>query len=174
MENDQSVEAVSPSGQKFSVIDVCEKINRDGFVHMENFLNYDQSNLIKIILSTPHQLNSNQLSFVYNNDSDFFSNAIGFSRAVFDVILSDAIQQICKCYLGPVFRLKCHRVYRTRPGFIDHPWHTDNKAFGDKTDDQGLAFIIYLQDTDDGATELVKGSHKFSKSFGHRLTEDKA
>jgi hypothetical protein len=84
---------------------------------------------------------------------------------VFQVITSNAVQQICRRYLGPVFRLKCHRVYRTRRGFIEHPWHTDNKAFGEKTDDQGLAFIVYLQNTDDGATELVRGSHKFSKAF---------
>jgi len=172
MENNQNITAVSPSGQNFSIMDVCEEIKHAGFVPLRNFINCDQSNIIKSILDTPHRLNSNQLSFVYNNDSEFFSNAIGFSRTVFNVITSNAVQQICKCYLGPVYRLKCHRVYRTLPGFIDHPWHTDNKAFGVKTDDLGLAFIIYLQDTEDGATEVVKGSHKYSKKFRHSVFTD--
>ena len=44
-------------------------------------------------------------------------------------------------------------------------WHTDNKIEDDKVGTKGLAFIVYLIDTGNGATQLAAGSHKVSHQY---------
>ena len=72
--------------------------------------------------------------------------------------------KISKKYLGENIRLKCHRAYSTKKNYY-FPWHTDNKFDDIKNNRKGIVFIIYLVDTDNGATEFILGSHKESSKF---------
>jgi hypothetical protein len=144
--------------------EITSKLDADGFVVIPRFLDAEQIASLRQVLVDTHRLNSNELSPVYKDDAVFFSNAVAYSKTAFDVITSSAVRRIAQAYLGPSFRLKCHRVYSTWR-YYKFPWHTDNKVEADKTPVKGLAFIIYLIDTDNGATQFARGSHKVSHQY---------
>ena len=154
----------SPTISGIPVNEIVDKLDADGFVVIPNFLPPAQVSLLKEALNNTHRLNSNELSPVYRFDAVFFSNVAAYSKTAFDVLTSPTVRLIAESYLGTNIRLKCHRVYSTRRDF-KFPWHTDNKIEGDKVQGKGLAFIIYLVDTDNGATQLIPGSHKVSHQY---------
>jgi phytanoyl-CoA dioxygenase PhyH len=148
-----------------SLAEITSKLDADGFVVIPRFLSSEQIASLKQVLVDTHRLNSNELSPVYQQDAVFFSNALAYSKTAFDVVTSPAVRRIAEAYLGENLRLKCHRVYSTWR-YYKFPWHADNKIEANKTPVKGLAFIIYLIDTDNGATQYARGSHQVS----HRYT----
>jgi Phytanoyl-CoA dioxygenase (PhyH) len=147
-----------------SLDEIVKKLDSDGFVLIPRFLSPEQIASLKEVLSNTHRINSNELSPVYVHDAVFFSNAAAYSKTTFDILTSPAVRQLAEAYLGKNIRLKCHRVYSTWR-YYKFPWHTDNKVDANKTPVKGLAFIIYLIDTDNGATQFAPGSHKVSHQY---------
>ncbi|GEM_PF-5029624 len=147
-----------------SLDEIVHSLQSKGYVIIPNFLGPEQVSSLKEILHDPHKLNSNELSSVYRHDSVFFSNAAAYSKTAFDILTSPNVRLIAQSYLGNNIRLKCHRIYSTWRDY-KFPWHTDNKIDGDKIPAKGLAFIIYLIDTANGATQLASGSHKVSHEY---------
>jgi hypothetical protein len=143
---------------------IVDELDTNGYVVIPNFISPQQVLALREVLNNTHQLNSTELSSVYWFDAVFFPNAAGFSKTAFDILISPAVRLIAKSYLGNDIRLKCHRVYSTWR-YFKFPWHTDNKVEGDKVPVRGLAFIIYLVDTDNGATQFAVGSHKVSDQY---------
>ena len=57
-------------------------------------------------------------------------------------------------------------------------WHTDNKSETHKTNTNGLIFIVYLSDVQDGEFQYIEGSHNWSgdddhSNYSNDLIEDK-
>lgn len=140
------------------------ELDKNGVVIINNFVSKEVCAKIKSLLNGNQLKNSNELTFVHLDDAKFFSNAIAESKSAFDLVTSENTFKISKKYLGDNIRLKCHRAYATKKNYY-FPWHTDNKFDDIKNNRKGIVFIIYLVDTNIGATEFVLGSHKESSKF---------
>jgi hypothetical protein len=144
--------------------EIVAKLEKDGFVIIPRFLNPEQIESLKQVLNGTHRLNSNELSPVYQDDALFFSNALAYSKTAFDIVTGPTVRRLAEAYLGTSLRIKCHRVYSTYR-YYKFPWHTDNKVDTSKIPVKGLAFITYLIDTDNGATQFAPGTHKLTHEF---------
>lgn len=140
------------------------ELEKNGVVIVNNFLSNENCLNLKNLLDGSQLKNSNELTFVHLDDARFFSNAVAESKTAYDLVTSENTFKISKKYLGENIRLKCHRAYSTKKNYF-FPWHTDNKFDEMKNNRKGIVFIIYLVDTDNGATEFVLGSHKESSKF---------
>ena len=141
-----------------------DELEKNGVVIVNNFLTNESCTKLKNLLDGPQLKNSNELTFVHLDDARFFSNAVAESKTAYDLVTSENTFKISKQYLGENIRLKCHRAYSTKKNYF-FPWHTDNKFDEMKNNRKGIVFIIYLVDTDNGATEFVLGSHKETSKF---------
>tara|TARA_A100001015_G_scaffold8427_1_gene10344 strand:+ start:869 stop:1810 length:942 start_codon:yes stop_codon:yes gene_type:complete len=159
-----SVIASFDNSEAISFDDINKALKNDGVVIIENFLDEKCCDSISSILEGDQKVNSNELSFIHINDAKFFSNALAESRSAFDLVTKKEVFRIAKNYLGKQIRLKCQRAYSTNKIYY-FPWHTDNKFNDKKNQEFGIVFIVYLVDTDAGATEFVLGSQKYSHSF---------
>jgi len=140
------------------------ELEKNGVVIVNNFISNENCLNLKSLLDGSQLKNSNELTFVHLDDAKFFSNAVAQSKTAYDLVTSENTFKISKKYLGENIRLKCHRAYSTKKNYY-FPWHTDNKFEDMKNNRKGIVFIIYLVDTDNGATEFVLGSHKESSKF---------
>lgn len=140
------------------------ELEKNGVVIVNNFLSDENCSNLKNLLDGSQLKNSNELTFVHLDDARFFSNAVAESKTAYDLVTSENTFKISKKYLGENIRLKCHRAYSTKKNYF-FPWHTDNKFDEMKNNRKGIVFIIYLVDTDYGATEFVLGSHKETSKF---------
>lgn len=143
---------------------VSTELEEKGVVVVENFITQKQCDELMMLFKEKQLENSNELTFVHVKDAKFFSNALGSSKAAFDLVTSKLARNIAESYLGKNFRLKCHRAYELNKSY-HFPWHTDNKYDNNKNDESGIVLIVYLSDTEEGATEFILGSHKFSNNF---------
>jgi hypothetical protein len=158
--------------------EIIKKLQTDGYVKIEGFLKPPKINELQSLFKEDQKLNSNEISYIYNYDAKFLSNALALSKPAFNIATSIKVRKIASKYLGNKIRLKCHRIY-TSSKYNYFPWHTDTKYYSDKKNIniksriKGIVFIIYIVDTNDGATEFVTGSHKFSDQFsGNTFTND--
>ncbi len=142
----------------------ADELEKNGVVIVNNFISNENCLNLKSLLDGSQLKNSNELTFVHLDDAKFFSNAVAQSKTAYDLVTSENTFKISKKYLGENIRLKCHRAYSTKKNYY-FPWHTDNKFDDIKNNRKGIVFIIYLVDTDNGATEFVLGSHKESSKF---------
>ena len=149
-----------------------EELNKNGVVIINNFISSKDCLELKNLLAGSQLRNSNELTFIHLDDAKFFSNAVAQSKAAYDLVCSENTRKIAKSYLGEKIRLKCHRAYTTEKNYF-FPWHTDNKFDDVKNDKKGIVFIIYLVDTNNGATEFILGSHKESAIYKNNNFEDK-
>lgn len=144
---------------------ISVELDKNGFYILDQFISSSILNKIKKELNLWNfKFNSNELSPVINNYSYFYSNAMASSETLFDLICSEFVFNISKKYLGSKFRLKAHRVYQLQKNYV-FPWHTDNKSVQIKNNSKGIVFIIYMNDTFEGETQLIKGSHKYSSQY---------
>jgi len=141
-----------------------EELSKNGVVKINNFISNEDCIELKTLLNGSQLRNSNQLTFIQLDDAKFFSNAVAQSRAAFNLVTSVDTLKIAKKYLGENIRLKCHRAYTTKKNYF-FPWHTDNKFDETKNNRKGIVFIVYLVDTENGATEFILGSHKESELY---------
>ena len=158
--------------------EIDKKLKTDGYVKIDGYLKPFEINELKSLLDEDQKLNTNEISYIYNYDAKFLSNALALSKRAFSIATSIKVRKIASKYMGNKIRLKCHRIY-TSSKYNYFPWHTDTKYFNDekniniKSKIKGIVFIIYLVDTNDGATEFITGSHKFSNQFaGNTFTND--
>jgi len=109
-------------------------------------------------------LNVNDAAPVWWHEQYFFPHALSSCRSYFDYVTAAALRAICGSRFGNQFRLKCHRYYETGPGH-SMVWHADNVTNeGVVNDSNGLIFILYVNDVDDGEFQLVSGSYSQRKS----------
>ena len=150
---------------KLDIAKVNEDLQKDGYTVLNEFISPDYLDKISKELSLWNfKFNSNSISAVINNYSYFFSNAISVSQSLLNLICDDEIYNTCEKTLGPTFRLKAHRVYQLQKNYV-FPWHTDNKSYNVKNKSKGIVFIIYMNDTFDGETQVIKGTHTTSINF---------
>ena len=149
-----------------------EELSKNGVVKINNFISNEDCIELKNLLTGSQLRNSNQLTFIQLDDAKFFSNAVAQSRAAFNLVTSVNTLKIAKKYLGEEIRLKCHRAYTTKKNYF-FPWHTDNKFDETKNNKKGIVFIVYLVDTENGATEFILGSHKETESYKKNNFVDK-
>ena len=150
-----------------------EELSKNGVVKINNFISNEDCIELKNLLTGSQLRNSNQLTFIQLDDAKFFSNAVAQSRAAFNLVTSVDTLKIAKKYLGENIRLKCHRAYTTKKNYF-FPWHTDNKFDETKNNKKGIVFIVYLVDTENGATEFILGSHKESELYEKNNFSDNA
>lgn len=117
-------------------------------------------------------LNKNDVHAVAIRNGAYFSHALAKSETLYQLVTDPFIRGLARARLGPDYRLKCHRVYSVYPGF-DQPWHTDNKAHGVKEARlDGLVFITYFKDVEDGELQLLRGSHKWNNDYEHSIFDE--
>jgi len=123
--------------------------------------------------------NCNDVAPVWLNEQYFFPHALACSASYFRYVTSRFLRSICHAKFGSQFRLKCHRYYETRPGH-SMEWHADNVTNeGVVTDVDGLIFILYVNDVNDGEFQLVTNSFKerkvgiWSYNYTNKFIEDK-
>jgi hypothetical protein len=108
--------------------------------------------------------NLNDVAPVWFNEQYFFPHALACSNSYFQYVTASFLRSICRAKFGRQFRLKCHRYYETGPGH-SMEWHADNVTNeGTVTDVDGLIFILYVNDVNDGEFQLVSNSFKDRKS----------
>ena len=138
--------------------EIVEIVAKDSFFSLERAVD---SKIIDKILSEVDlfklNLNSVEISSVHADSGYFASNALAKSSTLFKLLTSEKILQIAKQYLGNEFRLKCHRIYSTSI-IARQSWHTDNKKYGSKKDEnvKGLEFILLAQLQGRHGTLIIK------------------
>ena len=146
-----------------------EKILRDlkdkGFATIESF--FDDQTISEIENDTTknrYEMNKNALNGIYYETQYYFLHLLAESKKCYEFLISNFVINLCKKYLGNIFRLRALRYYETMSGHI-MKWHTDNKKDRELTKYNGLIFIIYISDTFEGEFQFIEGSHKLNSEF---------
>ena len=93
---------------------------------------------------------------------------LAVSKTFFDYCTNSKVFDICDNYIGNQYRLKALRYYENFGG-QKMEWHSDNRIYvvnkgsGINTQTQGLIFLAYITDVNDGEFQYIKGSHNWSK-----------
>lgn len=156
--------------KKTPIVEISSQLAEKGFFIFEEAMQSDYVDaIIHECTKSKIGYNFNDVSPVRNFRQTFFSNCLGSSQSVVNLIASEVVFEIAKAYLGPEFRLKCQRYYESGKGY-QLGWHTDNKTVDNKkTEVRGVVFIFYLCDTFAGELEVVSGSNNWS---GDSLSND--
>jgi ectoine hydroxylase-related dioxygenase (phytanoyl-CoA dioxygenase family) len=156
-----------------SAHDIVETIRRDGIYACEGAIESDAiDRVLQDIGGLNFRINSNAISPVVSNHQTYFNQFLAASRTAFDLCVSERITSICKEALGPQHRMVGKRIYETRYGNYMN-FHSD---VGIPCEDprvlDGLGFIFYCSDVDDGAFEVVEGSQSWGASHLGSKEED--
>lgn len=144
---------------------IVQSIRDTGYFSFERAVRPDFLQQLQQELA-PHRpaFNLNDAAPVWFNEQYFFPHALACSRSYFDYVTADVLRAVCESKFGSGFRLKCHRYYETGPGH-SMEWHADNVTNeGVVTDSNGLIFILYVNDVQDGEFQLVSDTYKARKS----------
>ncbi len=111
------------------------------------------------------RINENTLLPVAFKGQSYQNHFMALSRTAFRLVCHERITGVCRGLLGDEFAMVGKRIYETRPDSYmmfhsDIGSHTDNP---DRVD--GLGFILYLSDVDDGAFEIVEESQRQAESY---------
>lgn len=138
----------------------------NGFVEIENIFNEDVLvKLEKTIQLNKDTLNTNSVSGGYKKNYFFLSNFLSLSEEFYKFCTSKTVFLICEKILGKNFFLRSSRYYETTKlhGTKNAmPWHTDNKNNHGYVKNRGLVFLIYLNDSEGGETQFIKGSQNWT------------
>lgn len=137
--------------------EIISKIDTTGFFFFESAIKKEYLDQISNDLSKKNfGLNNNFVTPVKTKNQYYFTNALASSKNYFDLIISNKILSLAKKKFGNDFRLKCHRYYETYYGH-HMTWHADNvDNEGNIHENDGLIFIIYVNDVFDGEFQLIK------------------
>ncbi len=137
--------------------DIIKEIENNGYFFLESALKNDYLNKINLDLSNKNfGLNNNFVTPVWAKTQYYFTNALATSQAYFNLITSNKFLSIAKAKFNDNFRLKCHRYYETMFGH-HMAWHADNvDNQGNVHENDGLIFIIYVNDVFDGEFQLIR------------------
>ena len=144
---------------------ILEDLKNKGFATIESFL--DKETIDEIENDTTknrYELNKNSLNGIYYETQYYFMHLLAESKKCYEFLISDFVINLCKDYLGNIFRLRALRYYETMSGH-NMSWHTDNKKDRELTKYNGLIFIIYISDTYEGEFQFIEGSHKLREQF---------
>lgn len=160
--------------------EIVLELNKNGFVEIENVFSENTLQLLnKTISSNKDTININKISGGYTENYYFLSHFLTLSEEFFNFCISKTIFTICKNYLGGKFYLRSSRYYETRPAENNRNimlWHTDNKNSQGYAGNRGLVFLLFLNNSEGGETQLIKGSQNWSDEnktiFFHHVKED--
>jgi ectoine hydroxylase-related dioxygenase (phytanoyl-CoA dioxygenase family) len=142
---------------------IAEDINNQGFCFIKNAINENfAKDIINDVEKNRFFINRNWISGVYLNTQYYLTNIMGCSKSFYELVTDSNVIEICDNFMSKKnFRLKAARYYETFPNHNMH-WHTDNKIGKIFQDIDGLIFIIYLTDVEEGEFQYINKSHKFS------------
>ena len=144
---------------------ILDNLKDKGYFAIESFLDNETIQEIeKYTTKNRYSLNKNYQNGIYYETQYYFINLFTGSKECYDFCTSNFVIDLCKSYLGDIFRLRALRYYETMSGH-NMKWHTDNKEDRKLTDFNGLIFIIYISDVYEGEFQFVEGSHKFSDKY---------
>ena len=137
--------------------EIIDEIENTGYFFLENAIRKDHLDQIILDLSDKNfGLNNNFITPVWAKTQYYFTNALATSQAYFNLITSSKFLSIAKSKFNNNFRLKCHRYYETMFGH-HMVWHADNvDNQGNVHENDGLIFIMYVNDVFDGEFQLIK------------------
>lgn len=159
--------------------EIVLKINKNGFVEIENVFSENTLRLLdKTISSNKDIININKISGGYTENYYFLSHFLTLSEEFFNFCISKTIFTICKKYLGERFYLRSSRYYETSAAKNNRNimlWHTDNKNSQGYVENRGLVFLLFLNNSEGGETQFIKGSQNWSdenKTIFFHVKED--
>lgn len=120
------------------------------------------------------RVNTNELLPVIAAKQTYQNNFMALSRLALNLVCSERITSICDELLGAVYRVVGKRIYETRYGQYMQ-FHSDvgRRPSADARID-GLGFIFYMCDVDDGAFEILEGSQTWNEDTkGSKENDDK-
>ena len=144
---------------KINEEEIIDKIDVTGFFFenaiKEGYLN----NIISDLSIKKFGINDNHVTPVRTRTQYYFTNALANYRDYFNLITSNKFLSLAKRKFNNNFRLKCHRYYETMYGH-HMTWHADNvDNKGNIHENDGLIFIIYVDDVFDGEFQLIKDTN---------------
>lgn len=152
---------------------LVDKINQKGFYSTNLTINEDFWNSLTNISSSNYLLNENKLQGKFADHQFFFLDLLCYSKSFLNFLCSRELKLILNFFFNDQkCRLKAIRYYET---FKEHkmPWHTDNKnTIEGLTNDKGLIFIIYCEDTFDGEFQYIEESNLKSLNLKENYFSD--
>jgi len=152
--------------------EILSDLKTKGYCTIESFI---APEIIKEIendvTKNRYSLNENIQNGIYYETQYYFMNLLSDSKKCYDFITSNLALDLSKEYLGDAYRLRAIRYYETMSGHV-MKWHSDNKKERKKMNFNGLIFIIYVSDVDEGEFQFIEGSHKFSNKFDSPEVDD--
>ena len=154
---------------------ISEEIKKNGYFSFDSALSDNfLKNIIEDVKSSGLSLNKNNIAGVYftHGHQFFLTHMLAVSNSFFNYCTHKKVIDICSEYMGDKFRLKALRNYENFGGQTMQ-WHTDNRYYdgtnkdGINTKTQGLIFLAYVSDVNDGEFQYVKGSHNWSVENKH-------
>ncbi len=140
--------------------EIINKIENTGFFFFESAIKKEYLDQIIIELSNKNfGFNDNFVTPVRTKTQYYFTNALAASQNYFNLITSKKFLSLAKSKFKNNFRLKCHRYYETMYGH-HMTWHADNvDNHGNVHENDGLIFIIYVNDVFDGEFQLIQDTN---------------
>ena len=159
---------------------VLKDINNKGYFSLDNALSNEFiKNIINDVNKEGINLNTSNISGVYYSPGNqfFLTHMMAVSKNFYNFCTNNILINICSKFFKKDFRIKTFRYYENFSG-QKMQWHTDNKSETHKTNTNGLIFIVYLSDVQDGEFQYIEGSHNWSgdddhSNYSNDLIEDK-
>lgn len=154
-------------GEDLLTLDVnyhLSQLQELGYTLIPDFLTREESNELINHLETleVQKFNTNELGGQYSGHGYFEQRLTAKSRLIYKILLNESLHGIFRGFFsGHNYRVISTRLYRITGGFR-YSFHTDNKKEANKTKTNGLACLVYLNDTKDGALQVYEMSHKDS------------
>lgn len=155
-----------PDLRKLGPAAVAREIREKGYFSFERALSLEAIEAAERELGLWNfPINSNDVHAVTSRHSNFFCHVLAKSPTLYRLETHPFVLDLAEAYIGPKFRLTAQRVYSVFRG-TDMPWHSDNKALGEKRNNyDGLIFIFYFKDVIDGEFQIIRNSHTWSPEY---------
>lgn len=150
------------------VQEIERRIHEDGIFAFEGAIESEAvDTIMEQIGGLDFQINVNSLLPVISKYQTYQNHFMALSKVAFDLVCHERISSICDAVLGDVYHIVGKRIYETRFGQY-MPFHSDGgKVLREDQRHQTdvLGFIFYMCDVDDGAFEIVEGSHRWRETY---------
>ena len=142
---------------------IKSRLETDGYIVLNKFFKEKFiSSIMNDVERKKFSINANAPTGVYAHRQYYFVDLLTISKYFFNFLTSNFLTSFLKNYFSEKCRIKAIRYYET---FAHHnmQWHTDNKKSGKEfANIDGLIFIFYCVDVNEGQFQYIKGSHKWS------------
>jgi ectoine hydroxylase-related dioxygenase (phytanoyl-CoA dioxygenase family) len=145
---------------------IAAEIREHGIYACENAVRPDAvDRIMEEVGGLRFRVNENTLLPVISKHQTYQNNFLALSRTAFNLVCHPRITSICDELLGAEYRVVGKRIYETRFGNY-MAFHSDvGSPSADSARVDGLGFIFYMCDVDDGPFEVVEGSHSRGESY---------